>query len=94
MYTFRDAMPILCQKKTVLLTFLPFNSQVLRKLIIFTALMILGPLVAFFTSQALFESSLVSGGIAAVVANVVLIGYVYVAFNENIDGDSKEKKES
>lgn len=56
--------------------------------------MILGPLVAFFTSQALFESSLVSGGIAAVVANVVLIGYVYVAFNENIDGDSKENKES
>lgn len=55
-------------------------------------MMILGPLIAFFACNSIFNNSLISGGIAAVVANVVLIGYVYVAFNEDIDGGDKEKK--
>lgn len=51
--------------------------------------MIMGPLVAFFVMDALFENSLVSGGTAAAVANVVLISYVYLAFNEEIGGDGQ-----
>jgi hypothetical protein len=55
-------------------------------------MMILAPLVAFFGCNAVFSSSLISGGVAAVVANIVLIGYVYVAFNESLDVEEKEKK--
>lgn len=57
-------------------------------------MMILAPLIAFFTSNAIFSNSLVSGGVAAVVANIVLIGYVYVAFNEDIDGGEQKEKKS
>lgn len=68
--------------------------HVLKKLIFFTAMMILAPLVSFFVSQAVFESSIISGGIAAVVANIVLIGYVYVAFNEDIDSTINKEKDN
>lgn len=54
--------------------------------------MILAPLSAFFATNALYSNALVSGGVAAVVANIVLIGYVYVAFNEELDAPAKEKK--
>ncbi|ODV87017.1 hypothetical protein CANARDRAFT_27351 [[Candida] arabinofermentans NRRL YB-2248] len=66
--------------------------QVLRKLIIFTALMILGPILTFFTTDYLFNNSIVSGGLSALVANVVLIGYVVVAFNEDLSSVNDEKK--
>ena len=69
-----------------------YYRQVLKKLIFFTAMMILAPLIAFFTCNSIFENSLISGGIAAVVANIVLIGYVYVAFNEDLSDSDKEKK--
>lgn len=64
----------------------------LKKLIFFTAMMILAPLVAFFGCNSIFSNSLVSGGVAAVVANVVLIGYVYVAFNEEIDTEGEKSR--
>ncbi|KAG7839714.1 hypothetical protein KL942_003325 [Ogataea angusta] len=69
------------------------HSRVIKKLIICTALMIIAPLLTFFVSRAVFSNSIVSGGLAALVANIVLIGYVIVAFNEDIDKDTKEKKE-
>lgn len=56
-------------------------------------MMILAPLVSFFGCNMVFENSLISGGVAAVVANIVLIGYVYVAFNEEIDTDKAKKSE-
>lgn len=64
---------------------------VLQKLIVFTGLMVLGPLAVFFLLQAAGADSLVSGGAAAVAANAVLIGYVYLAFNEEIPVDEKKK---
>lgn len=69
------------------------HRSVMRKLIMFTAAMILGPLVAFFLMQSIFSNPLVSGGTAAVVANVVLIAYVYVAFNEEITVEEQRKQE-
>mgnify|MGYP003361882904 FL=1 len=53
-------------------------------------MMILAPLIAFFGCNSVFSNSLISGGVAAVVANIVLLGYVYVAFNEEIEPDSKK----
>lgn len=53
--------------------------------------MIIFPVFAFFVVQYLSDNALVSGGIAALAANVVLIGYVVAAFTE--DTAALEKKE-
>lgn len=58
----------------------------------FTVAMVLFPLTTFFTCQYFFDSSLVSGGSAAVAANVVLIAYIIVAFSEDIEPSEKTKK--
>ncbi|CCE86195.1 Piso0_005851 [Millerozyma farinosa CBS 7064] len=69
--------------------------SVIRKLTFFTAAMVIAPLLVFFISQNLFHSSsIVSGGLAALTANIVLIGYVVVAFTEDIpksDATSNKK---
>ncbi|KAM9885947.1 hypothetical protein OXX79_014517, partial [Metschnikowia pulcherrima] len=59
------------------------SFSVVQKLMFFTAAMVFLPLVTFFTCQYLFESSLVSGGSAALAANLVLISYIVVAFAED-----------
>ena len=64
-------------------------SSVVQKLMFFTAAMVFLPLVTFFTCQYLFESSLVSGGSAALAANLVLISYIVVAFAEDTGSDSE-----
>lgn len=56
--------------------------------------MIAFPLVAFFLCQYLFNNNaIVSGGIAALIANVVLIGYVVAAFTEDTTQYDEKKHE-
>lgn len=68
------------------------TRTVVRKLIFFTAAMIIAPVTCFFILQNVFNwGSIVSGGTAALVANIVLIGYVVAAFMEDTE-EMKEKK--
>lgn len=60
----------------------------------FTAAMVFLPLITFFSCQYLFSNSIVSGGSAAVAANVVLIAYIVVAFTEDTTKEESELTES
>ncbi|KAH7270384.1 uncharacterized protein BKA55DRAFT_44549 [Fusarium redolens] len=68
-------------------------SQVIYKLLAFTFAMIVVPIGSYFLSvNAIFRNSSLAGGLAAVLANVVLVGYIIVAMKE--DQSDKQKPES
>lgn len=67
---------------------------VVNKLVFFTAAMIIMPLTTFFFVQYLSSSnSILSGGLAALVANIVLIGYVVAAYVEEIPSKEQKKEQ-
>lgn len=60
----------------------------------FTAAMVILPVLAFFICQWLFsDNAIISGGIAALVANLVLIGYIVTAFLEDTTQYDEKKNE-
>lgn len=67
--------------------------SVIQKLVFFTGAMVILPVLAFFVTQWLFSNnSIISGGVAALVANVVLIGYIIAAFTEDTSTPEEESK--
>ncbi|RGP79384.1 vacuolar atpase assembly integral membrane vma21 [Fusarium longipes] len=60
-------------------------SQVIYKLLAFTFAMIVVPIGSYFaTVNTVFNgNSSLAGGLAAVLANVVLVGYIIVAMKED-----------
>ncbi len=63
-----------------------------KKLLLFTALMVSAPLIVFFATRSLTDNDIVSGGAAAFVANVVMMLYVYIAFNEDVSPSYSSKE--
>lgn len=66
--------------------------SVIEKLVGFSAAMIILPVVTFFLVASVTDNAIWSGGLAALVANIVLIGFVVMAFTEDIPVD-KDKAE-
>lgn len=61
----------------------------------FTAAMVILPVLTFFICKYAFNANdVISGGIAALMANIVLVGYIVVAFSEDSSSEENEKGES
>jgi hypothetical protein len=68
--------------------------ETIYKLLAFTFAMICGPLAAYFLSIKTFFSgnSTLAGALAALTANVVLVAYVVVAWQEDKEDQAKRKE--
>ncbi|KAH6895204.1 hypothetical protein B0T10DRAFT_477373 [Thelonectria olida] len=68
-------------------------SDVIFKLIAFTLAMIIIPIGSYFVVKTVFNgNSTFAGGFAALMANVVLVGYIVVAFKEDQSDELDKKK--
>ncbi|EED12335.1 conserved hypothetical protein [Talaromyces stipitatus ATCC 10500] len=69
-------------------------AETIYKLLAFTFAMICGPLGAYFLSIKTFFSgnSTLAGALAALTANVVLVAYVIVAWQEDKEDQAKQKE--
>lgn len=69
------------------------SSSVIKTLLAFTAAMVIFPIGSYFlTVNTIFRgNSTFAGGFAALVANVVLIGYVVVAWMDDQE-DQRERQ--
>lgn len=67
--------------------------SVIQKLMFFTVAMVALPLLTFFGVQQYTTNTLISGGLAAAMANIVLVGYVIAAFTEDTSKLEEAKKE-
>ncbi|ODQ61680.1 hypothetical protein WICANDRAFT_59763 [Wickerhamomyces anomalus NRRL Y-366-8] len=68
-------------------------KSVLNKLIFFTGAIIFFPLITFFLLQYLFGNSIVSGGMSAVVVNILMVLFIIVAFNEKVELEPISEKQ-
>lgn len=68
------------------------DSSVIKTLLAFTAAMVVIPIGSYFvTVNTIFRgNSTFAGGFAALMANVVLVGYIVVAWKED-QQDQREK---
>lgn len=68
------------------------SSQVIRTLLAFTAAMVIVPIGSYFvTVNLVFRgNSTFAGGFAALMANVVLVGYIIVAWKDDQE-DQRER---
>ncbi|CAJ2500973.1 Uu.00g038260.m01.CDS01 [Anthostomella pinea] len=71
-------------------------TDVIMKLLAFTFAMVIVPIGSYFlTVNTIFKgNSTYAGGLAALMANVVLIGYVVVAINEDQTEQLDAKKKA
>ena len=66
----------------------PGNREVVHKLVRWTVIMFTAPFVAYFGCTNLLDSGPIWAGIAAiVVVQIVIFGYVFVAFTEDLEVD-------
>ncbi|ORX97651.1 hypothetical protein K493DRAFT_313987 [Basidiobolus meristosporus CBS 931.73] len=68
-------------------------SGLFRKLLIMTAALILSPITLFFVLQSLTGSNAVSAGAAAILANVIVFGYVATIMNSESEEEKLKKAE-
>lgn len=78
--------------RTVQMITADLPPRVVRALLIFTFALFLVPLSGFFILREAGVSSLWSGLTAALLANIVLAVYVFVAFSEEPSKSELEKK--
>ena len=70
----------------------PGNREVVHKLVRWTVIMFTAPFIAYFGCTNLLDSGPIWAGIAAiVVVQIVIFGYVFVAFTEDLEIDREEE---
>ncbi|KAK9768049.1 vacuolar ATPase assembly integral membrane protein vma21 [Basidiobolus ranarum] len=64
-----------------------------KKLLYMTGTLILAPITVFFILQYFTDNNLVSAGSAAVLANIIVFGYVATIMNSETEEEKQKKSE-